>query len=209
MTAPLHSEQQKGRKLNEVVGSPMQNANKIRDNSIDYNTIQHGTAGAHKGINLQNHQQYGQVGQNDRIAAYHRRAQTRGMNQIVAPIGDSKSPDKYTINKNLVVNLNDSAVKPVKRENSNTTNTTHVTGVTASTAGTHNTKNNQAFYSTQYKGVGKNTGGPGTFFPSTTTGQNGRNAVANNYMTSDGGSSNYEEMSQKLSSGQQQRVRQQ
>lgn len=129
------------------------------------------------------------------------------MNQIVAPIGDSKSPDKYTINKNLVVNLNDSAVKPVKRENSNTTNTTHVTGVTASTAGTHNTKNNQAFYSTQYKGVGKNAGSPGTFFPSTTAGTNGRNAVANNYMTSDGGSSNYEEMSQKLSSGQQQRVR--
>lgn len=55
MTAPLHSEQQKGRKLNEVVGSPMQNINKIRENSIDYNTIQHNT-GPHKGINLQNHQ---------------------------------------------------------------------------------------------------------------------------------------------------------
>ena len=107
MTAPLHSEQQKGRKLNEVVGSPVQNMNKIRENSIDYNTIQHNT-GPHKGVNLQNHQQYGQ---NDRIAAYHRRAQTRGMNQMVQPIGDSKSPDKYTINKNLVVNLNDSAVK--------------------------------------------------------------------------------------------------
>lgn len=38
------------------------------------------------------------------------------MNQIVQPIGDSKSPDKYTINKKLVVNLNDSTVKPVKRE---------------------------------------------------------------------------------------------
>ena len=147
----------------------MQNVNKIRDNSIDYNTIQHNTGG-HKGINLPNNQQYGAGGQNDRIAAYHRRAQTRGMNQIVAPIGDSKSPDKYTISKNLVVNLNDSAIKPVKRENSNTTNTTHVTGVTASTAGTHNTKNNQAFYSTQYKGVGKNTNNPGTFFPSTTSG---------------------------------------
>ena len=41
----------------------------------------------------------------------------------VAPVGDSKSPDKYTINpnRNLVVNLNDSVTKPVKRENSNTT----------------------------------------------------------------------------------------
>lgn len=66
---------------------------------------------------------------------------------MVQPIGDSKSPDKYTINKNLVVNLNDSAVKPVKRENSNTTNSTHVTGMTATTAGTHNTKNN-AFFNT-------------------------------------------------------------
>lgn len=63
---------------------------------------------------------------------------------------DSKSPDKYTINKNLVVNLNDSVIKPVKRENSNTTNATHITGITASTAGTHNTKNG-AFYNTQYK----------------------------------------------------------
>jgi len=96
------------------------------------------------------------------------------MNQIVAPIGDSKSPDKYTINKNLVVNLNDSAMKPVKRENSNTTNSTHVTavtGITNTTAGTTgsgaNTKNS-AFYSTQYKGVGKNAAG--TFLPSTTNG---------------------------------------
>ncbi len=48
----------------------------------------------------------------------------------------SKSPDKYTINKNLVVNLNDTITKPVKREGSNTT---HVTGITASTAGTTNT----------------------------------------------------------------------
>ena len=69
MTAPLHSEQQKVRKMNEVVGSPIQNVNKIRENSIDYNTIQHST-GPHKGINVQNHQQYGQ---GDRIAAYHRR----------------------------------------------------------------------------------------------------------------------------------------
>ena len=55
MTAPLHSEQQKGRKLNEVVGSPMQNVTKIRDNSIDYSTIQH-NVGGQKGINIQNHQ---------------------------------------------------------------------------------------------------------------------------------------------------------
>lgn len=127
------------------------------------------------------------------------------MNQIVQPIGDSKSPDKYTINKNLVVNLNDSAVKPVKRENSNTTNTTHVTGITASTAGTHNTKNT-AFYQTQYKGVGAKGGqGPGTagsFFPSTSGSNAGRNAAANNYVTADGAGSNYDEMSQKMSSGQ-------
>ena len=96
--------------------------------------------------------------------------------------------------------MNDSAVKPVKRENSNTTNTTHVTGVTASTAGTHNTKNT-AFYNTQYKGVGAKGNAAGSFFPST-NGNAGRNAVANNYMTSDGASSNYEEMSQKVSSGQ-------
>lgn len=51
MTAPLHSDQQKGRKLNEVVGSPMQNVGKIRDNSIDYSTIQHNTGGQ-KGINI-------------------------------------------------------------------------------------------------------------------------------------------------------------
>lgn len=65
----------------------------------------------------------------------------------VAPVGDSKSPDKYTINpnRNLVVNLNDSVAKPVKRENSNTT---QVTGITASTAGTANTRNNAVFYST-------------------------------------------------------------
>ena len=70
------------------------------------------------------------------------------------PIAESKSPDKYTINNNLVVNLNDSVVKPVKRENSNTTNATHVTGITASTTGTHNTsggQKNNAFYTTQYK----------------------------------------------------------
>lgn len=106
------------------------------------------------------------------------------MNQIVAPIGDSKSPDKYTINKNLVVNLNDSAIKPVKRENSNTTNTTHVTGVTASTAGTQNTKNNSAFYNTQYKGVGK-TGAPGTFFPSTTNGSDKQKSIFKEYRKPD------------------------
>jgi hypothetical protein len=124
----------------------------------------------------------------------------------VQPIGDSKSPDKYTINKNLVVNLNDSAVKPVKRENSNTTNATHVTGITASTAGTQNTQN-KAFYQTQYKGVGAKgaTGAPGSFFPSTNGAAAGRNAAAQNYMTSDAVSSNYDEMSHKMSSGQQQR----
>lgn len=196
MTAPLHSEQQKGRKLNEVVGSPIQNMNKIRENSIDYNTIQHNT-GHHNMKNMQNHQQYGP---NDRIAAYHRRAQTRGMNQVVQPIGESKSPDKYTINKNLVVNLNDSAVKPVKRENSNTTNSTHVTGITATTAGTHNTKNN-AFFNTQYKGVGAK-GGAGSFFPSTNGSNAGRNAVANNYMTTDNAAGMYEELNQKVSSSQ-------
>jgi hypothetical protein len=50
------------------------------------------------------------------------------------PVAESKSPDKYTLNNNLVVNLKDQVQKPVKRENSNTTNATHVTGVTASTA---------------------------------------------------------------------------
>ena len=94
---------------------------------------------------MQNHQNFAQ---NERIAAYHRRAQTRGMNQVIAPIGDSKSPDKYTINKNLVVNLNDSAMKPVKRENSNTTQATAVTGITNTTAGTTNTTKNNAFYNT-------------------------------------------------------------
>ena len=94
---------------------------------------------------------------NERIAAFNRRTQTRGTNnnQNVNPVGESKSPEKYTINKNLVVNLNDSVVKPVKRENSNTTNATHVTGVTASTAGTYNTltNKNNAFYNTQYKAM--------------------------------------------------------
>lgn len=68
-------------------------------------------------------------------------------------MAESKSPDKYTINKNLVVNLNDSIVKPFKRENSNTTNATHTTGVTSNTAGTQNTKNG-AFYNTQYNKQG-------------------------------------------------------
>jgi hypothetical protein len=54
-------------------------------------------------------------------------------------VNESKSPDKYTINKELIVNLNNSVIKPVKRENSGATNATHQTGVTASTAGTQNT----------------------------------------------------------------------
>lgn len=147
MTAPLHSDQVKnGRKiLNEFVGSPIQTVAKNRGDSFDYQTIQHGT------VNKSNNQQYGSP--NERIAAFHRRAQTRGNNNGGAahPIAESKSPDKYTINNNLVVNLNDSVVKPVKRENSNTTNATHVTGITASTNGTQNTtgqKNNAAFYTT-------------------------------------------------------------
>jgi hypothetical protein len=85
----------------------------------------------------------------------------------VNPVGDSKSPEKYTINRNLVVNLNDSVVKPVKRENSNTT---HATGITAATASTNNSNGakNSTFYNTQYnKG---NNNGKGGFFPSTTTG---------------------------------------
>ena len=67
------------------------------------------------------------------------------------------------------MNLNDSVVKPVRRENSNTTNTTHITGVTASTAVTHNTmgiKNN--FYQTQYKTTTNgNVAAKGGFFPQT------------------------------------------
>jgi hypothetical protein len=63
-----------------------------------------------------------------------------------------------------VVNLNDSVVKPVKRENSNTTNATGVTAQTAATASTiTSTENkNNAFYNTQY-----NKGGSGQkgFFP--------------------------------------------
>ena len=167
---------------------------KIRENSIDYNTIQHGSANAKPGVNIN------QYPQNERVPAYHRRAQTRGVNhQLGQPIAESKSPDKYTINnnKNLVVNLNDSAIKPVKRENSNATNTTHVTGITASTAGTQNTKNNAAFHNTQYKaGVGK------AFFPTTggpAPGASGRNAAANNFMTTE--PNNYDEASQKMSQG--------
>jgi hypothetical protein len=93
-----------------------------------------------------------QYPQNDRIAAYHRRAQTRGNQGGAHPGAEtSKSPDKYTINGNLVVNLNGSVAKPVKRENSNTTNATHATGITAVTASTANSQNggkNAAFYST-------------------------------------------------------------
>ena len=70
---------------------------------------------------------------------------------------DSKSPDRYTINKNLVVNLNDSLVKPVHRENSNTTEVTRVTGITVSTGITNgfngssgqNKTISNTFYSTE------------------------------------------------------------
>lgn len=120
----------------------------------------------------------GQYKNSERLAAHQRRAQTRGMNQGVAAVAESKSPDKYTINKNLVVNLNDSVVKPVKRENSNTTNATGITGITASTAGTTNTKHNAAFYNTQYKGGNKG----GFFQPTAGTGRN--NAYLGNYVAS-------------------------
>ena len=68
--------------------------------------------------------------------------------------------------------MNDSIVKPVKRENSNHTNHTHVTGVTASTAitgGSHNNqiKQNSAFYQTNYRVNGK-----GGFFPGGNDGKN-------------------------------------
>jgi hypothetical protein len=58
------------------------------------------------------------------------------------------------------VNLNDSVVKPVKRENSNTTNATGITAVTGATASTavsgltQNQLKNKAFYNTQYNGKG-------------------------------------------------------
>lgn len=100
---------------------------------------------------------------NERLAAYHRRAQTRGNGH--ANVETSKSPDKYTINKNLVVDLNNPVTKPVKRENSNTT---QVTGITASTAGSAGNNaavqaaKNNAFYNTQYKGQKG-----ATFFPAT------------------------------------------
>lgn len=122
---------------------------KQRENSVDYNTIQPGRVT----------KQIPQYPQNDRIAAYQRRAQTRGNSNNVAQANESKSPDKYTINKNLVVNLNDPVTKPVKRENSNTTNATGITAVTGATASTgvsgnqQNTKN-KAFYNTQYAGKG-------------------------------------------------------
>lgn len=81
-------------------------------------------------------------------------------------MAESKSPDKYTINKNLVVNLGDSVVKPVKRENSNTTHATGITAATASTINSHNTNKTAAFYNTQY-----NKGGAGKgFFPATSSG---------------------------------------
>ena len=80
MTAPLNSEQLKqGRKIvNEFVGANI-NPTKVRGDSVNYNTIQ---ADSRQ--------------QQERIA-YQRRAQTRGNG---GPTETSKSPDKYTINKN-------------------------------------------------------------------------------------------------------------
>ena len=93
-----------------------------------------------------------QTNPNERIAANQRRVQTRGQAQVISQVEASKSPDKYTINKNLVVNLNDSVVKPVRRENSNTT---HVTGITTSTAVTNPISNKtNALYYTQYNQQG-------------------------------------------------------
>ena len=102
----------------------------------------------------------------------------------MGPVPESKSPDKYTINKNLVVNLNDSVVKPVKRENSNTTNATAVTGATASTGVSGLTSNqikNKAFYNTQYNGKG--------FFPQSKdkNNQNGPPGTAGSIKDSMGG----------------------
>lgn len=142
MTAPIYSEQTKGRKMG--VPSQIPNMTKIRENSVNYNTIQHSNDAQ---------------SQNERVPNFNRRAQTRGNGQTV---GESKSPDKYTINNNLVVNLNESIVKPVKRENSNTTNATGVTASTAGTQGTHVKVN--AFYNTQYKTI---QGKGGNFFPQT------------------------------------------
>lgn len=57
-----------------------------------------------------------------------------------------------------MVNLNDTLVKPVRRENSNTTEVTRVTGITASTGITNGfngssgkNKNFNTFYSTDYQ----------------------------------------------------------
>jgi hypothetical protein len=82
-------------------------------------------------------------------------------------VGESKSPDQYKINRNLVVNLNDSVAKPVKRENSNTTNATGVTAQTAATGSSIASQNkNSAFYNTQYNKA--NGGGQKGFFPGQT-----------------------------------------
>ena len=149
MTAPV-AEHLKGDRniMNDFSTQPQ--TIKQRDTSVNYNTIQ-----------SNGNENYSNT--NERIAAYQRRAQTRG--NYGQPAGDSQSPDKYTINKNLVVNLNDSIVKPVKRENSNATNHTYITGVTASTAitgGSHAQQMKQnAFYQTQYRA-----GGKVGFFPS-------------------------------------------
>ena len=57
-----------------------------------------------------------------------------------------------------MVNLNDTLVKPVRRENSNTTEVTRVTGITASTGITNGfngssgkNKTFNTFYSTDYQ----------------------------------------------------------
>ena len=90
-------------------------------------------------------------------------------------VGDSKSPERYTINpnKNLVVNLNDSVMKPVKRENSNTT---HATGITAATASTVNSQGGGAAKTTAFYNTAYNKGGNAKgFFPSTTHGSGNGN----------------------------------
>lgn len=135
MTAPL-VDQIKNAKKNDLVAQ-LNNVTKIRDNSVNFNTIYQGNDTSAKAT--------------ERMAAYQRRTHTRGNSNNIA-VDDSKSPDKYVINQNLVVNLNDSIAKPVKRENSNTTHHTHVTGVTTSTAITGGSNvvqlRNNAFYQT-------------------------------------------------------------
>jgi hypothetical protein len=112
MTAPV-DEKNKNDQKTELMNQ-VNKITKTRDTSVNYNTIQQ--------------KNYGNP--TERLASYQRKAHTRGTSNNAGG-NDSKSPDKYVINQNLVVNLNDSIAKPVKRENSNTT---HITGVTASTA---------------------------------------------------------------------------